>query len=634
MTQTTDFKFLKDGYTLESVGITYWTKNYKHIYLGYHEDHMYFKCQPTPKQVAAFRVWWAKKRMGVSTSKTDLETRACQEGKSPQWKGSLLTVGEEMYEFSPVPHVAESRIQLPCDEQVATIATIMLRGGKENATELAISPSTVNDGPLSSLMTEESVVNYALTVGEFLDAKGVTDKHDETFARQTYDAIRLADKFDRLTIRQATYNLFAKMDLKVKGNGATMDPAFEVEGTKIEIAVKGKDRFAVPQLELKRYTGRVRVMPQKVEKKKDPVEMLMAQLTSRFPARLVKYHGYRGFPGKAQREFLELRPFFDVAVICNPSVNLKSWMEANGHAGSIRVASDATVNGNLQEHDVLISRNDYNEHFNPIRPAFFFGSIKFDSAFWSHYSIIFYRPPSKNQFVFCQKNLDLSKLPKTYGGYKLTICESQKACSQFLSNYLGSLVAMIFKGTYNAKSAFYDNLKYPIAQKNYEILETIEDVNGEIAKEYVTAARAVRTLQLQFDDDVASVTSTTQTQTVGNTQKSGVVQTKEQTIRSPMLEVGQSLTIKELPSHKLFGTVEETWVQDCKDFYLVYTGMLTEEIGEDDWLVYELSGQEQVTQPYAVGTKAPYIDHVFALHPDTQTEYETYKESFSPADLT
>lgn len=447
------------------------------LFLKYDEYPAYFERKPTVQEGQAFRHWLDAQTTTGDNRSTNIESAAIQAQITPVWNGTVLTVADKKWQFSPVPHTYGMEIE-PSDRIVVTVATMMLRVNDDKVVEPSIAPEVTKTGPLASVMTPSSYADYVALLGPYLQEHGLVNMKEERFAMELYEHLARLDKNEVSALRWWTYCLFSKSKLRYDParQAVVSDRRFKYEHGPVSV-LKNEDGVVthyVPRSHLEKLDMQIEVLPSAQKKEKDAASAMLSQLQSRFPARLTKYYGFRGFPDKNQRYYLDLCPFLTVARPCDPSVMTEKWMKANGYESHIRYSGDSLVSSTIREEDVLLVNRPYTDSLNVKKNCILYGQVTFSKAFWAGYKILMYRPTCSGKFFYAPADFDIKGLPKDYCDWPLTVISSASLFVQFYKAFAAELLTLLIRGSFGPRGKLYAHLKYPIELKEYMVVSMTE----------------------------------------------------------------------------------------------------------------------------------------------------------------
>jgi len=476
-------------------------------------------------QLFAHRVEvFTKDKQNTSSS---IEASAMQQRKEIVANGTVLKVGNDMYQMVPIPHL--SSVKLTEWDEYAIAYTSMMISVQGGVLKNSLTPSVISSGPLKLLMTPESYVGFYTNVIPILEKWGVHGEGD-VFSRSLYEGAAKALPADRHALRHHLYKLFAPAEIKVdvmegtvRYNSTVLDMKFDKAWDKVEqVGPDGrKTVFRIPRgvgMDIKNIA--VPSIP-KTEKNRDNCCVMVDHINSRIPNALIKAFSYRGCPDKNQRLFMELRPFIgsfsdsnvdttttnatlvdststnssskfdgEVHVVVDPPVMLERWMKANSLSNYVRTAGSTFLPGTLSPDEVPVVIQEYKKGSTPamivkdekpvIRKALYYGKIEYDHAFWINFKLLIYRPSPKGVFVYCPIGYS-PPLPRSYAGWPLQIVSSPAQHLKVLMSLMSTLTKCVFKGTYFPRGAQYANLNYPMEKREYEHIDITGDLQYEQA---------------------------------------------------------------------------------------------------------------------------------------------------------
>jgi hypothetical protein len=438
----------------------------KKIDLGWKSYPDIFIRAPTMLEYSLFREYMKSNDGRIISSTVGIEATAISRGEPVKWNGTVCSVGESHWDFYPVPHVETKKLS-PTDQIIATTACMMLKMDKEKNLVPAVATSTLSDGPLSSLMSPVALASYTNQMSKELTKFSVKEHKDEGFCREVYESVASVSQRERHRLRKITYDLYDKVAISANSTGDVMySKDFVLETKEVNSYLHSGKKVYVPAVEFKSITKSINLVPEKMKKQHDLCNALMSQITSRFPSRLTKFAGYRGFPDKNQRLYMDIAPYLAQFVALDPSEMIKRWIEAN-HDGRVRRSGSDVVESTLKSTEQALVFTDFSDDMVLKKPALCYGNVTFTAEFWDKYKVLMYSVPSKSSFFYCPQDMELS-IPKEHCGRTLMVATSSLELSKLLQKHIGVLTSMVFKGTWLSKGARYKDLKYPLIAKKYE----------------------------------------------------------------------------------------------------------------------------------------------------------------------
>lgn len=473
-----------------------------------------FVRQPTTSEFIMFKTkyeTWKKKNLEGAHS---VEAAAMQAKRVMSWTGTILTAGEESYQTVPIVHTPQ--VSLPkSDEYALSVATMLMKDEKGTIVP-SMNPAVVEKGPLNVLMTGESYLDYTASASRILADVGAKGKGDQ-FQRTAYAGMAEAPASTRVALRFLTYRLFTKANIQVRA--MTQQIAW-VDKYVTFTAEKGMDRIVQEVVPGRREQTLVpKLLPGVLKgivlaidtpkRDKYPSAQMADFITSHFPANLIKYYGLRMACDRGQRQFLAIRPYLGGAVLVNPPVVLRKWVEANDLGQYIRTESTAFIEGTLCDTDVQIRFHDYvkgdklativNDDGTVVtKNVLLFGRVALDREFFSQFKIVCYQPSPQGVWMYCPAGMKV-ELPEKYGSLKLKVINNGLEMLTVLTGLVKSLTASVFAGNYSPLGDQYVDLKYPIDQKEFAALDMTDVVCGEQATRY--EGTVISESVINYDDE-------------------------------------------------------------------------------------------------------------------------------------